>query len=209
VGVAYHETFWVAAAAAAPVIALANTVSLADASRFWFDTNKLLLTARRQIMIIILIIQSCVNFLMQSAVLAIALICLSAKSDEGSPVWPVIVFLAAGLLIVLLNSISVILVRFIFSLEESRGERPRANEIAADGRSYEAERATGLGWPPTRDSLARSAPSNGAGAGSSSAEITAQERRSRRPKDASVVGALDGDLDRRINVRHRRTGLRH
>ena len=37
--VAYHESFWVAVAAAAPVIALANTVAITDAVNVWLETK--------------------------------------------------------------------------------------------------------------------------------------------------------------------------
>jgi hypothetical protein len=37
--VTYHESFCVAAAAVAPVIALANTVSVTDAARLWLEAK--------------------------------------------------------------------------------------------------------------------------------------------------------------------------
>ena len=35
----YHESYWIAIAAAAPVIGLANTVTMADATSIWFGSN--------------------------------------------------------------------------------------------------------------------------------------------------------------------------
>ena len=36
---AYHEAYWVAVATAAPVIALANTVTITDTSKVWFGAK--------------------------------------------------------------------------------------------------------------------------------------------------------------------------
>jgi uncharacterized membrane protein YidH (DUF202 family) len=37
--VAYHESFWLAVAAATPIIALANTVAVIDCSNLWLDAK--------------------------------------------------------------------------------------------------------------------------------------------------------------------------
>jgi hypothetical protein len=136
----FHESFWLAVAAAAPIIALANTVTITDSANVWFSAK-----ARRQwpstIAYFIVLFVAGVNLVLQALVLRIALRNLLAERDinSGSPAISILIY---GLIYVLiLVFMSVILRRAL------RREEEFANREA----SKQARIPTGLGWPGRKD----------------------------------------------------------
>ena len=86
---AYHEAFWVAVAAAAPVIALANTVSITDVVNLWtrfkIPRTKMSLqsiSGLQSIYITVVFISS-VNLVVQANAMYTALRSLFAEHDLG------------------------------------------------------------------------------------------------------------------------------
>jgi hypothetical protein len=67
----YHESFRVAVAVAAPVIALANTVSITDAVTTWLSTDTRRPNPVSRVIYFVVVSVSVINFLIQAAALYI------------------------------------------------------------------------------------------------------------------------------------------
>jgi hypothetical protein len=98
---AYHEAYWVAIATAAPVIALANTVSITDAVNFWLSVK-----ARRRGSVpgawyVTVLFWSVCNIAIQLMALILALLSLLNGKDSDT----IIAFMSmvAGFVFVLLT----------------------------------------------------------------------------------------------------------
>ena len=87
----YHDSFWIAVAAAAPVVALANTVAIGDAVNFRQGVRNLRAPARSQLLFdgSTAFVVSVANTVPQAAVLLCALGSLSESKNLLSPFWAV------------------------------------------------------------------------------------------------------------------------
>jgi hypothetical protein len=79
--VSYHETFWVAAAAAAPVIALANQLAITTASRMMFTAPGVIVRTTWKLLFVF----SLASLVLQTVALAAALNSLSVRHDSLAP----------------------------------------------------------------------------------------------------------------------------
>ena len=79
----YHADFWVAIAAAAPVIALANTVSITDAVNTWLDADVRNMGDKSQILYFSILFLSALNFALQIAALYWALYSFREEKDQN------------------------------------------------------------------------------------------------------------------------------
>ena len=77
----FHESFWVAVAAAAPVIALANTVSVIDAVNAWLTTPVRRRSDLAQTIYFVVFVGGAAAFGTEACMLLVALLSLSAKED--------------------------------------------------------------------------------------------------------------------------------
>ena len=143
VHMAFHESFWVAVATAAPVIALANTVSLIDVVNVRLSSK---VPHRRprswnswasKVAYFSVIFLSCLNLLNQSLLMTAALQSLLAGSDIRSG-GPAITFLSIGLVYVLIIVLTSIVLRYSLREEEKKADQ--------EARKH-AKNSTGLGWP--------------------------------------------------------------
>jgi hypothetical protein len=105
----FHENFWVVAGAAAPVIALANLVALNDAlflrqamlmapHEAWTDDVKDFFLASQRRLLLLSLIPSAANLLLQAAVLSIA---LAGLAEDQNPVPSLLVAVLEGIGIVI------------------------------------------------------------------------------------------------------------
>jgi hypothetical protein len=83
----YHESFWVVVGTAAPVIGLANTVSITDAINTWIESKH----SKDDFHFVtflfsVVIVSSLTSFIMEGAVLIIALQSLAANKDAKTPI---------------------------------------------------------------------------------------------------------------------------
>jgi hypothetical protein len=83
----YHEAYWVAIAAAAPVIALANTVAITDAVSTWLDTRREDHILLLRVTFFYIIFISVANFVGQTAALTVALASLRQERDIRTPLF--------------------------------------------------------------------------------------------------------------------------
>lgn len=146
--VAYHESLWLAIAAAAPIVALANTVSITDAVGIWFSSTARKRPVRSRFGYIVVITGSGLNLIIQASVLYVALRSLAAEKDTyplGSVVWPVVLGLAYVLVIVAAN----ITLRYDLRVreEEKKDDEVAAKEVTSQQAAKTIEMASGLGWP--------------------------------------------------------------
>jgi hypothetical protein len=118
----YHENFWVAVAAAAPVIALANTVSIADAGKIWYGSKSS--SRSTKILFNVIVYVSIVNYAAQAAALTAALNSLNAGRVMGRPE-PVIAEIIYGLLsICFITNLGLILRSSMLKLGIDPQEKP-------------------------------------------------------------------------------------
>lgn len=135
----YHESFWVAVAAAAPVIALANTVTITDLTSAYFSFDPASFRSRRshtfsRLGYLAYVSCSAVNLCVLGLVLYIGLKSLYEGVDEIPPA-SVSFFVTIGLLYVLLMVIGNIQVRYVLRNVEKRAkERAKENETRAEAR---------------------------------------------------------------------------
>lgn len=174
----YQESFWVALAAATPVIALANTVSITDVTNTWSETARELIGSARIVYILISILAAS-NFIFQAYTLSASLLSLYVGSDEGNAATE-ITFTVLGLIAVLATTVFGAYMRFtVKEYEESKAKasktpdrsvylkaralkpanRPaylKVKAVKSPNRTpYFKEtdvggKAGGLGWPDTR-----------------------------------------------------------
>jgi hypothetical protein len=120
---AYHEAFWVAVAAAAPVIALANTVTMTDVAGVWLDAKvKRRSSIAREVYIGVLVFSGS-SLLTQAYYLYRALQSLIAQNDAARP-RAVAFYVAFGLLAVLVLVVYDVILRYILRNTEAQ-ERTR------------------------------------------------------------------------------------
>jgi hypothetical protein len=106
--VTYHEAFWVATATAAPVIALANTVSISDIGRVRPASRRSKVSSAKMRIGNFVRWSALAVYAVQVAVLWQSLFALLQQSDMGYP-WEilVIVLTTSGLLMVFFNAVVV------------------------------------------------------------------------------------------------------
>jgi hypothetical protein len=121
VAVGFHESFWVITGTAAPVIALAIIVALADAKRGWFgmlETGHRLaqeanvvrseqaryLFARALRVTFGFRVVATVNLLLQAGLLAVSLVSVAGQENLIPP-WLAIVAAVGGLLLLAISSV--------------------------------------------------------------------------------------------------------
>jgi hypothetical protein len=150
---AYHETYWAAIAAAAPVIALANTLSITDVTSLWISTKKRQSQpfrifsrafrpyyAFRQYYILIIFV-AVTNLLLQAIALNMALRSLLAEKDFANASLAGF-FLIVGLVYVLAMVSLIAAVRYVQHRREEREKEAESREANKDSKL-----ASGLGWP--------------------------------------------------------------
>jgi hypothetical protein len=79
----YHEAYWVAIATAAPIIALANTVTITDAVNTWLNTERQYRRGGNEFLYWGIVIISAGNFVIQILALYWALESLGHESDPS------------------------------------------------------------------------------------------------------------------------------
>jgi hypothetical protein len=127
--VAYHETLWLAVAAAAPVIALANTVSIVDAASTWTESKQFskysLGRFRTQKFFTIISFIGSLNYTIQTITLFDALSSLGSGEDLMPPV-VVVILMGLGLPLVLVIVMYSVSFRFALKYEDhlDKGEGP-------------------------------------------------------------------------------------
>jgi MFS family permease len=149
--VAYHESFWIAVAAAAPVIALANTVSIIDLAGIWLASK--MRRGRRRTFIMafyfVFVFCSAANLCGQALILYVALRSLYEGIDIRSAE-PVSSFVAAGLLYVLFIVIADVYLRHMLAFieaQERRHDGIKAEQAEVNPPDLKQANASGLGWP--------------------------------------------------------------
>ena len=137
-----------AAAAAAPVIALANTVSITDAAGAWLEARKSSRVNELQDALIVAVGLSAINFINQTISLGIALSCLYDESDNSLNI-PEIVLILLGIVVTLVVTGLSAGFRVITKLDRnSEVEPPDLVKSLTDVEKTEVDKKeTGLGWP--------------------------------------------------------------
>ena len=147
---AFHESFWVAVATAAPVIALANTVTILDITNVWFSTMKRKRSWSTPLLLyFVILLLSLVNLLGQTVAFYVALKSLALGRDFDT-VDPLIGYVSGGLIYVLLAVILDVSLRYILSWNVG-ADKWRVT-LGARGVKTGTEAKispTGLGWPPS------------------------------------------------------------
>ena len=107
---ASHESLWIAAAAAAPIIALANTATITDVIGVYFEKRSRI---RSVYTVSIVVFFSSIGLILQGVVLYYSLYSLLDGTD---PIYPqfAILLLVFGLGFLLLNIFSSIAVRSLY-----------------------------------------------------------------------------------------------
>jgi hypothetical protein len=123
---AYHESLWLAAAAAAPVIALANTVSISDLVSVWFNTKSSLKQRRVRVYYSLYILLSAYNFIAQTFILYQSAMSLTNGKDNVKPT-SISFNLAFGLITVLVSVLFNVFVRYTF-LDSEKLEKGAGGE---------------------------------------------------------------------------------
>jgi hypothetical protein len=157
----YHEAFWVAAGTAAPVIALALAVALADVGRTFTSFTERGDPKPAQIGVALaLAVIAVADFIAMGVVLAISLFSLAQGVDRGPPsvtAW----MLGVGLTVVLVPTLGSVLLRNLRLLgelgEEATTREDGDEEARADaGRARRRATKRGLvGSSPVRCRLGR------------------------------------------------------
>ena len=149
---AYHEAYRVGVATAAPVIALANTVSITDVIGAWFESTAQQRSYSSKLGYFTVLFASASNLIIQAALLFVALDRLLDESDGSLPLLAAF-FLFEGLIYLLLIFYSDIRLRYILRRDES-AEKKTNNETVVNEASLALEADTnadkkmsGLGWP--------------------------------------------------------------
>ena len=75
----FHESFWAAIATAAPVVALANTVSITDVVNVWLNAKARPRSFISRFYYFVVVFCSALNLILQVIALLIALLCLLVK----------------------------------------------------------------------------------------------------------------------------------
>ena len=148
--VAYHESFWLAVAAAAPVIGLANTVSITDVTGVWFSEKRGRRSRGVKVGYFFIVLLSIINFFLQAVALAMALKSFLVERDYGSAVLAGICT-AGGFVYVLVIVLYSMFIRYMISQSETE---TAANKPVSDKKNHKSP--SGLGWPnPPKSSVLR------------------------------------------------------
>jgi hypothetical protein len=139
--VAYHESFWLAVAAATPVIALANTVSINDVVRLWLNVKVSRRSAISRERYISVIFFSTFNLILQSIFLFVTLFSLADEKDIGSRVLAA-TFTSFGIIYLGIIVIYNVRLRYALHREEAKGDEAKPVLTSKDRKS-----TSGLGWP--------------------------------------------------------------
>ncbi len=140
-----------AVATAAPVIALANTVTILDITNTWFSTMKRKRNwSTPPLLYFFILVVSIVNLVSQATVFYAALKSLALGRDFDS-VGPVIGFVSAGIIYVLLAVILDVSLRYILSWDVGADKKRVTLWRTSRRRGTTGTRSspTGLGWPPS------------------------------------------------------------
>lgn len=108
---AYHEAYWVAIATAAPVIALANTVSITDAANVWLNAKTRRRNSVPSALYVTVISYSVINTVLQLGALIQALLSLL----KGKDYWDATLALlsvVSGLVLVFLTVMASVRLRY-------------------------------------------------------------------------------------------------
>lgn len=145
----YHESFWVAVAAAAPVIALANTVAITDAFNVWSDAKLRRLSRTSKMAIVIICVGASGNLIFQGTSLYWALESLLFESDEPR-VQAAVFDVVGGLAILFLIVFYGIMLRISLRHDERKDDKEKETTV----RSETPSESSGIGWPaiPSRQS---------------------------------------------------------
>jgi hypothetical protein len=122
----FHEYFWAAIATAAPVIALANTVSITDVVNVWLDAKARPRSFISRFYYFVVVFCSALNLILQVIALLIALLCLLSKRDLASPV-AAIVFVILGLVYVLITVLISAVLKYKLGQEREMPNRKARN----------------------------------------------------------------------------------
>jgi hypothetical protein len=116
---AYHESFWVAMAAATPIIALANTVAITDAVNLWSAAKTPQRSSLAKAYYFGIISVSIINLLVQASLLYDSLESLATEEDYQT-VQPALIFTVGGLVYVLVIAATSIVLRYLLREDEAR-----------------------------------------------------------------------------------------
>jgi hypothetical protein len=128
----FHETFWVVAGAAAPVIALANLVAINDAlflrqamlmapHEGWTDDVKAFFLASQLRLLLMSLVPSAANLLLQAVILSIALAGL-AEDQNLAPSLLVAVLEGIGIMICAITAYVIAIQRFKYQWLSEHGK---------------------------------------------------------------------------------------
>jgi hypothetical protein len=147
---AYHESFWVAIAAATPVIALTNTVAASDVTSLWLSAKATERSITSQFFFYAAVLLSGFNLLIQAILLFQALESLATGKDHKALFWAALV-VAIGMAYVLVILASDIGLRYALRRDEARqNARTDITEIGV-----EENNKTGPRRAPIRPGLRR------------------------------------------------------
>jgi len=141
---AYHESFWVAVAAAAPVIALANTVLVTDVAGVWLNVKSPPRPARYRLLFSGIILLSAINMFDQGLALLLALRSLYTERNAAPPSTETNI-LGYGLLVVFVTTVASVFLRFQLHSYEKRQEKLIGEEDDSARRRPRAGRPRGPG----------------------------------------------------------------
>jgi hypothetical protein len=164
----FHESFWLAVAASAPIIALANTVTITDAVSTWLNATQRPRPPFAGVLFGVSIIISSLNLLYQAVAMRQALIVLLYERDDNSiiRIYPNIE--AFGLIAVLVAVIALVGLKAEINRSKNWQKKDTDAETKKPG-TVPVDKAdgaaSGLGWPASPSILS----SRQTGGGSQSA----------------------------------------
>jgi hypothetical protein len=155
----YRESLWLAAAAASPVIALANTVSMIDVTSVWLGSKSQSMPSFLRHLYFGVNLLSIFNLLLQALVLYRSAESLAQGKNLNDPT-EIPFLLLYGLLVVLVSTFGSIFFRYILRYAwnengqgEEKGQVAKGMENAGS-----RHRSSGLGWPTIPPSLGEQGP---------------------------------------------------
>jgi hypothetical protein len=121
---AYHESFWVAVSAVAPVIALANTVAMTDLSGMWLQANVKGRARQSRIVYGIALSLALLTFLNQGLAVLWALLSLLKERDwpNSSMTGSVVFYVVSGLFALLAIVAYNVWLRYLLREEKRLGD---------------------------------------------------------------------------------------